>query len=144
MRKFFIHKFSRNTFPFIRWTEIRKYRETREGINGERWGGEWGGWGWGRWAKEREDWLTQGSVRGVPAGSLNERSPTISIMPNLQPSNFHSKSNSTFVWKKVKDTKSLRSSWDLQSFLDFPFSHEALEKVAAFWGQNETTHEINS
>ena len=48
------------------------------------------------------------------------------------------------VWKKVEETKSLRSFWVLQRKTDFPLFYEALEKVGAFWGQNETTHEINS
>ena len=50
----------------------------------------------------------------------------------------------SIIWKKVEETKSLRSFWVLQSLLDFPFSHEAFEQVGKFWGLNGATHEINS
>ena len=48
------------------------------------------------------------------------------------------------VWKKVEETKSLQSFWVLQRKTDFPLFYEAFEKVDTFWGQNGTTHEINS
>ena len=34
--------------------------------------------------------------------------------------------------------------WNLQSFLDFPFSHEGFEEVDKLWGQNGIMHEIDS
>ena len=45
---------------------------------------------------------------------------------------------------KVEETKNLWSFWVLQRKTDFPLFYEAFEKVDAFWGQNGTTHEINS
>ena len=48
------------------------------------------------------------------------------------------------IWKKVEETKSLRSFWVLQRKTNFPLFYEGFEKVDTFWGQNETTHEINS
>ena len=51
--------------------------------------------------------------------------------------------NNKIIWKKVEETKSLRSFWVLQRKTDFPLFYEAFEKVAAFLGQNGTTHEID-
>ena len=48
------------------------------------------------------------------------------------------------IWKKVEETKSLQSFRVLQRKTDFLLFYGAFEDVAAFWGQNGTTHEINS